>query len=236
MNRAPLSALVLATALACAALPAAAGAQSLSLQEQAVVASQAFQKGHPDLHYRHAGLDAMDRGRPADARHFFTLGARHADKLSQAMLADLWWNGQGGPADRALGYAWMDLAAERGTTWLLARRERFWEALDAAERERAVTEGRALYAVYGDPVAQPRQERVMRRTMGQMTGSRTGALGAMTVMNLRHNGQMMKVLPEVYYADKLWQPAQYWQWQNAELAAGNPGHTRAGPGQPLPPG
>ncbi|HGM5925234.1 TPA: hypothetical protein ACKP5H_003249 [Stenotrophomonas maltophilia] len=54
------------------------------------------------------------------------------------------WNGQGGPADRALGYAWMDLAAERGTEWLVAQRERFWEALSPDERERAVREGRSL--------------------------------------------------------------------------------------------
>ena len=56
----------------------------------------------------------------------------------------------------------MDLAAERGTEWLVVQRERFWEALSADERERAVREGRALYAEFGDPAATPRLERELR--------------------------------------------------------------------------
>ena len=69
----------------------------------------------------------------------FRNAARYGDKLSEQRWPTC-WNGQGGPADRALGYAWMDLAAERGTEWLVVQRERFWEALIADERERAVRE------------------------------------------------------------------------------------------------
>lgn len=215
----PCLAAALALALAAAAIPAQAEEAPLSLQEHAVISSPAYLKAHPDLRYRQLGLEAVERNRPEDARRYFQLGARHADKLSQALMAELLWNGRGGPADRALAYAWMDLAAERGTQWLLVRREQYWAALDDAERERAVREGGKLYADYGDPVAKPRQDREMRRNMGEMTGSRTGALGAMTAMQVRYNGQMVKVVPEVYYAERLWQPEAYWKWQDEQLQA-----------------
>lgn len=119
--------------------------------EAIVLQSHEFLVYHPDLRFRGLGMQARERGRHEEARIDFRNAARYGDKLSQAALADMLWNGQGGPADRALGYAWMDLAAERGTEWLVVQRERFWEALSADERERAVREGRALYAEFGDP-------------------------------------------------------------------------------------
>ncbi|NIJ70219.1 hypothetical protein [Xanthomonas sp. 60] len=220
LNTMPVRGLLIATLLVggTAATPAAepAAPSPLSLQEHAVVSSAAYLKGHPDLRYRQLGMAAAEQRKFVDARRYYTLAARHADKLSQALMAELLWNGQGGPADRALGYAWMDLAAERGTEWLLLRREAYWAALDEAERKRAVDEGQALYAEFADPVAKPRQEKEMRRNMGEMTGSRTGALGS-TVMQVRFNGQLVRVLPEVYYAPRLWQPDAYWNWQAQQL-------------------
>ena len=220
LNTMPMRGLLIATLLlgGTAATPAAepAAPSPLSLQEHAVVSSAAYLKGHPDLRYRQLGMAAAEQRKFVDARRYYTLAARHADKLSQALMAELLWNGQGGPADRALGYAWMDLAAERGTEWLLLRREAYWAALDEAERKRAVDEGQALYAEFADPVAKPRQEKEMRRNMGEMTGSRTGALGS-TVMQVRFNGQLVRVLPEVYYAPRLWQPDAYWNWQAQQL-------------------
>lgn len=214
---APRGALVAALLLGLAGPVAAAdGPSPLSLQEHAVVSSAAYLKGHPDLRFRQLGLAAAEQQKYEDARRYFSLAARHADKLSQALMAELLWNGRGGPADRALAYAWMDLAAERGTEWLLVRRESYWSALDETERKRAVAEGQALYDEYGDPVAKPRQEREMRRNMGEMTGSRTGALGS-TTMQVRFNGQMVRVVPEVYYAPRLWQPDAYWGWQAQQL-------------------
>lgn len=201
----------------------------MSQQEHAVVSSPAFLKAHPDLRFRQLGLAAIEQNQPEDARRYFRLGAQYADKLSQALMAELLWKGQGGPVDRALGYAWMDLAAERGTEWLVVRREQYWAALDEAERARAVSEGQALYAEYGDPAAKPRQERDMRRNMGEMTGSRTGALGS-TVMQVRYNGQMVRVVPEVYYAAHLWQPDAYWKWQGQQLESGN--HSKVDVGAP----
>ena len=140
-------AVLLAVLLAAAGVPQAwaDGGAQMSLLEHAVVSSPAFLKAHPDLRFRQLGMEAVERNRPEDARRYFQLGAQHADKLSQALMAELLWNGKGGPTDRALGYAWMDLAAERGTQWLVVRREQYWAALGDSERKRAVSEGRTLY-------------------------------------------------------------------------------------------
>ena len=72
-----------------------------------------FMNGHPDLFWRLRGRKYYEAGHYEHARECFELAARYADKPSQAMLGEMHWQGEGGPRDRALGYAWMDLAAER---------------------------------------------------------------------------------------------------------------------------
>lgn len=185
--------------------------------ETIVLQSHEFLVYHPDLRFRQLGMEARERGRDEEARNNFRNAARYGDKLSQAALADMLWNGQGGPADRALGYAWMDLAAERGTEWLVAQRERFWEALSADERERAVREGRTLYAEFGDPAATPRLERELRAGSMQQTGSRAGWSGAMRSQGRGDAGPRV-LQPEKHQLARYWDPAAYRQWQDEELA------------------
>ncbi len=203
------------TAVAVSPVSAQPVAADLSARE--VLSSPAFMANHPDMRYRQRGHDAQLAGRLEEARDHFQAAARFADKLSQAALAEMWWNGKGGPADRAIGYAWMDLAAERGTPFLLAERERYWAALDPDERLRAVSEGRALYAQYGDPVAQPRLERELRAGLRNVTGSRTGSVPRMELFVRDHRGARTVDADEFYRGD-YWKPTQYWQWKNQELA------------------
>jgi len=185
--------------------------------ETIVLQSHEFLVYHPDLRFRQLGMEARERGRDEEARNNFRNAARYGDKLSQAALADMLWNGQGGPADRALGYAWMDLAAERGTEWLVAQRERFWEALSPDERERAVREGRTLYAEFGDPAATPRLERELRAGSMQQTGSRAGWSGAMRSQGRGDAGPRV-LQPEKHQLARYWDPVAYRQWQDEELA------------------
>ncbi|KOO83347.1 SEL1-like repeat protein [Stenotrophomonas maltophilia] len=185
--------------------------------ETIVLQSHEFLVYHPDLRFRQLGMEARERGRDEEARNNFRNAARYGDKLSQAALADMLWNGQGGPADRALGYAWMDLAAERGTEWLVAQRERFWEALSADERERAVREGRTLYTEFGDPAATPRLERELRAGSMQQTGSRAGWSGAMRSQGRGDAGPRV-LQPEKHQLARYWDPVAYRQWQDEELA------------------
>lgn len=185
--------------------------------EAEVMQSEGFLMAHPDLRMRKAGVEARQRGRYEEAREQFRIAASYGDKLSQAALADLLWEGKGGDVDRALGYAWMDLAAERGTPWLLAQREAYWNALDADERERAIREGRKLYAEYGDPTTWPRMERELRVGSRELTGSRTGWNGAMR-SQARGVVGARTLSPEEFRKARYWDPAAYRQWQDEVLA------------------
>lgn len=210
---------LVATLLGLLAVPAAGSspAPPADAYETIVLQSHEFLVYHPDLRFRGLGMQARERGRHEEARNDFRNAARYGDKLSQAALADMLWNGQGGPADRALGYAWMDLAAERGTEWLVVQRERFWEALSADERERAVREGRALYAEFGDPAATPRLQRELRAGSMQQTGSRAGWNGAMRSQGRGDAGARV-LQPEKHQLARYWDPVAYRQWQDEELA------------------
>lgn len=212
-----------ATVLALALLGATAGitqarAADVDPRAQEVISSPGYLAAHPDLRFRLLGQEAQQRGRWREARTFYQQAARYADKPSQAALAELVWEGHDEPADHALGYVWMDLAAERGGEMLLARRENYWNALTPAERERAVAEGKALYAEYGDPAAKPRQEREMRDVRQNVTGSRTGDAGLLRSRERGSSG-MRNIDPAVYWQDRFWEPAAYWQWQQEVIEA-----------------
>jgi uncharacterized protein len=126
------------------------------------------------LYFRELGVEAQREGRQEGAHAYFLRAARLADKLSQAAIAEQYWQGQGVEADRVLGYVWMDLAAERGAPALLALREAYWQVLSPAERTRVSTLGPELYAVFGDAAAQPRVAQEQRREKYKIVGSRVG--------------------------------------------------------------
>jgi len=188
------------------------------------VMSEAFMRAHPDLQYRLRGLGALQRGDGRQAETYFRMAARNADKMSQAFLAQMLWDGRGIAQDRALAYAWMDLAAERGTPPLIVERERYWAALDAAERERAIREGKAIYAEYGDEVAQPRLETTMRLAQKEQVGGRTSnrtsavelCVGDWRIAD-SHFVCKKSVSADRFYQDRYWKPANYWQWQEQQM-------------------
>lgn len=187
--------------------------------DRELMTMEAYLDGHPDQHFRRLGVEAREHGRLDKAREYFRRAARYADKLAQGVYAEMLWNGEGGAADRALGYAWMDLAAERGAPMLVAHRERFWSELAPVERERALREGRAVYAEYGDEVAKPRLEGVLRRERRSVTGSRTGALGMVDICfgPIAADGTCMapkNMDASRFFADKHWRAEQYWRWQD----------------------
>lgn len=173
-----------------------------------------FLTHHPDLRYRLHGMEAMRKERYDDAYKFFRRAAFYADKPSQGMVAEMLWNGQGVEADRPLAYAWMDLAAERGYAGFLGLRERYWEAMDEAERARALEVGKEVYAVYGDAAARPRIDVELRRGRRQVTGSRLGAVGALKIYVPGPGGYQM-IDGSQFYNPRYWDPEQYHAWTDA---------------------
>lgn len=130
---------------------------------------------HPDQYFFALGMDAHLDHRYAESLERFRQAARYADKPSQLALAIMARDGLGREADAAEAYAWADLAAERGYREFLVLRERIWAGLDETQRTRALALGTQYYAEYGDAVAKPRLERLLRIGLAQKTGTRTGS-------------------------------------------------------------
>lgn len=169
---------------------------------------------HPDLRFRLHGLEAVKQGRHEDAFKFFQRAAFYADKPSQGMVAEMLWNGQGAAQDRALAYAWMDLAAERGYLGFLGLRERYWSVLGEDQRARALALGRDLYARYGDAAAKPRIATQLRRGRKQVTGSRTGIAGNVKIY-VPEPGGFEQIDGARFHDPRYWDPDQYQHWHDA---------------------
>lgn len=195
-----------------------------------IVNSEDFIRAHPDLRFRRSGMDAYGRERFKEAFEHFKDAARYADKTSQAMIAEMLWKGEGVTQDRPLAYAWMDLAAERNYPPLIVLRERYWSALNASERARAVDVGQAIYDEFGDKVAKPRTEKELARARINVTGSRVGRVGTLAIPGSMDVPRERPGQPTVvtegslgnvvdgtrYYAAEYWDPKQYWKWQDAQ--------------------
>lgn len=228
-HRPILAALLFGLALAAPAVTATGGAGTPLPVPQPVLDSPAFLDHHPDIRHQLNGLFQLRQGRHPAALESFQRGARYADKLSQAMVARMYWQGLAGRTDRATAYAWMDLAAERGYVPLLAEREAMWAALDAQEQARAIEVGRGLYDEYGDAVAKPRMEQALRAGLRRsVTGSRTGWTAGVSQLQPNADGFLDLKRGGAGRIDLLdprwWDPARYWQlqderWAQAGIAA-----------------
>lgn len=212
-----------AVALVVASGPAPATApmpeSPVDLDTQTILNSDGFLRYHPDMRHRNEGAKAFQDGFFGDALTHFTQAARYADKASQAMIAEMHFTGTGVPRDRALGYAWMDLAAERAYPAFLALREAYWAALTPEEQARAVDVGQDIYAEFEDAVARPRMERQLVRGKRSMTGSRVGARGNMEIQMAGPGGLPITITGEQFYDDRYWEPREYWAWQDEVWSA-----------------
>jgi TPR repeat protein len=245
--------LALAVAAALAGCPAFATAQTaVNGVQVALLNNPRIIETHPDLHYRRLAVRAYESGDKAAALNLLRKAAGYADKPSQAMLAAMYWNGDGAPADRPRGYAWMDLAADRGYRDLLAQREGYWAALDADQRKRAVAIGREIYAEYNDKAGLARLDAELRPEVNRATGSRTGFGGNNLTVRMRggaagpgltptlDNGPAVAggtpVRGEDYYAEALWSAGEYAKLKDEvwEQARAETGTVQIGPLQKLP--
>lgn len=195
--------------------------------------SAGFLSAHPDLRFRLHGLEEFKAGRYEDAFKFFQRASFYADKPSQGMVAEMLWNGQGAAKDPALAYAWMDLAAERGYVGFLGLRERYWNALGEADRERAIREGESLYAKYGDAAAQPRLATVLHRERRKITGSRTGFAGNVQIY-VPGPGGFEQIDGSKFFDERYWDPKQYQAWHDSIWMKPRIGRVSVGDVEQLP--
>lgn len=207
----------------------------------ATISNEGFLSAHPDLQFRLRGMHQLRLGNAEKALDYFRRSAYFGDKPAQAMIATLYWEGRGVIANRALGYAWMDLAAERQYPDFLLQRERYWAALNEVERAAALKEGREIFARYGDEATGPRIAKVLRRASRQMAGSRTGFSGNLRVI-VPMPGNISTETPELmvidgseFYAPRFWDPDQYRTWHDTQWAKSRAARVEVGELHGVPP-
>ena len=211
--------------------------------------SEHFRRSHPDLEHRLAGQAHFEDGELVQARAEFALAAGFGDKLSQAMLGEIYWKGHGVKADRSLAYAWMDLAAERGFVSFVAKREQYWQALGPDERERALELGSTLYQSNGDQVALPRMGIKLKQGLyGSLAAKRGAGLGRGSVI-LPVNGSRVVIRAGApgagpmasgglqmefgaYFGREFWRLDQYVTWHEKQLELTRRGMVEVGPLRP----
>jgi hypothetical protein len=202
-----------------------------SLLERKVWESEAFLRHHPDIKHRKLGFWYQQQGDQERSLRAFQEAARHADKASQAILAEWYFEGKLVAKDLPRAYAFMDLAAERGYPLFTVKREAYWAALDAAQREQALTIGAQLYAEFGDQVAKPRMERSLRIGRMGMTGSRVASPASLQVL-VPTGGAWVSLPGTIYYRNHFWRPREYFEWFDALHAAPPHGVVEVGPMAP----
>ncbi len=137
----------------------------------------------PGYQHNREGQRAWNNGNYFDARHRFERAAWWADKLGQYNLGVIHYRGDGVERDPARGWAWFKLSAERGYPDFIATAEAVWAELDEVQQKRAEALLEELKPRYGDAVAVPRTAEHMRRERRQVTGSRTGHVGSIRVID-----------------------------------------------------
>lgn len=187
----------------------------ISAREQRVMATRTFLDAHPDLKFRNQGWEAYQAGNYDLARMRFSQASRYADKMSQAMLAEMSWKGMGTAVDRSVAYAWADLAAERGYPQFIRLREQYWRGLDAAQRARALSEGQGLLAEYADAVARPRLAEFMIEARQRMRRSSRSVGIPREIRVPDQFGGTVSIPSHRFYDSQFWDPTEYQAWQDA---------------------
>jgi uncharacterized protein len=130
------------------------------------------------------GSRAYQAGHYPGALSRFMAGAYWADKLAQFNVGVMHYHGQGVERDPARAAAWLKLSAERGYPEMADMAELVSDELNEVQRARAtrILE-EELLPIYGDDVAIERTAKRMQRERRRATGSRTGFIGSLVVID-----------------------------------------------------
>lgn len=116
-------------------------------------------------------------GRHDKAVELLQLAASWGDKAAQMALGVAYFNGDGIPQDRALGLAWLGLAAERQGATAAGLFASARSKVDDAEFARADELYRKMRAKYADEVAAVRADARYRREMHALQGDPAYGVG-----------------------------------------------------------
>lgn len=138
----------------------------------------------PGYRYHVDATRSYHAGQFASAKSKFTAAARWADKLAQFNLGVMNYHGHGVRQDWARAWAWFALSAERGYPEMVEMAEIVFDQLSEAQKARGqrILENELL-PEFGDAVAIERTATRMERERRRATGSRTGFVGNLVVID-----------------------------------------------------
>src|SRR5678815_1615689 len=135
----------------------------------------------PGEYYFLLAVHAFRKNDFAFAIQMYEVAAAWAYKPAEYNLAIMYARGQGIPADLPRGMAWMALAAERNEKRYVDAREAVYAEMTPEQFQQANMIWRELKKTYGDEVALRRAKTRWAQVRANMTGSRVGSVGNLTV-------------------------------------------------------
>lgn len=138
--------------------------------------------GRPGAKFFAYGVQAVRKGDYRHAIDMYKVAASWAYKPAEYNLGVMYFKGQGVPADRARGAAWMILAAERGDSLYVKARDLMVTALTRTEFQHTDRIWNQLKPTYGDAVALRRARARWAQVKADTTGSRVGAAASEYLM------------------------------------------------------
>jgi Sel1 repeat len=137
--------------------------------------------GRPGEYYFIKGADAFRKHEYEFAIEMYRVAASWAYKPAEYNLGVMYARGQGVDTDLPRALAWMALAAERNEKHYVDAREAIYAAMTREQFDQANVIWRDLKQTYGDEVALVRAKRRWAEVKSQMTGSRVGSVGNLSV-------------------------------------------------------
>ncbi len=132
--------------------------------------------GRPGVKYFAYAVQAYRKGDFRHAVDMYKVAASWAYKPAEYNLGVMYFKGEGVPVNRALGAAWMVLAAERGDPLYVQTRDRMVTVLTDAEFAQTDRYWATLRKTYGDKVALRRAKAQWALAKSRKTGSRVGGV------------------------------------------------------------
>lgn len=193
----------------------------LTAPEAKAMASAAWLNEHPDVKHLLIGRKRLFAGDYESAIWNFDRAGYFGDKLAQAMLAEMYWDGKGTAVDRVKAYALADVAAERmNDPFLLGLRERYWDQLTTAERSAVAGIADEILARYSDAVTSAKLEQHWRSRKTYFATKGSGRINnAMMVFDHETGSQDTDIQPSAYYATKFWDVREYRTFKDKFTAA-----------------
>ena len=198
----------------------AKGEQLLTYREAQAMSTDTFLNSHLDLKYLLLGRKAYLAGDFKKAMQELDRSAYYGEKLAQAMIAEMYWNGEGVNADRARAYAMSDVAAERMTEpFLVSLRERYWDAMTARERSDAVGMSEEILARYSDKATFPRLEQMLRNSQDSHRVKGYGRMLTKMIAINADGSAEEDIWPDAFFAQKFWDPKEYVTFKDKYVGA-----------------